>query len=112
MDYKVAMSMTNSSFNPSALTVIVPIFDGTFKNKLSATLDSILDQIDIEQNQIKVIVINGINSKSCRKTCEKEKYKKTFGNILNIVSSPADSLAKAMNIALPLVETDIFTVIN
>lgn len=112
MDYKVAMSMTNSSFNPSALTVIVPIFDGTFKNKLSATLDSILDQIDIEQNQIKVIVINGINSKSCRKTCEKEKYKKTFGNILNMVSSPADSLAKAMNIALPLVETDIFTVIN
>lgn len=110
MDYKVAMSMTNSSFNPSALTVIIPIFDGTFKSKLNVTLDSILAQTDIEQNQIKLIVINGINSKSCRKICEK--YKETFGDILNMVSIPANNLAKAMNIALPLVETDIFTVIN
>ena len=110
MDYKVAMSMTNSSFNPSALTVIIPIFDGTFKSKLNVTLDSILAQTDIEQNQIKLIVINGINSKSCRKICEK--YKETFGDILNMISVPANNLAKAMNIALPLVETDIFTVIN
>lgn len=70
MDYKVAMSMTNSSFNPSALTVIIPIFDGTFKSKLNVTLDSILAQTDIEQNQIKLIVINGINSKSCRKSAK------------------------------------------
>lgn len=110
MDYNVTVSMISSSFNPSSLTVIIPLFESTFAKKLNVTLDSILAQIDIEQNQIKVMVVNGINSKSCRKTCEK--YKETFGDILNMISVPADTLAKAINAALPLVETDILTIIN
>ncbi len=110
MDHNVTVAMTSSSFNPSSLTVIIPLFESTFTKKLSVTLDSILAQVDIEQNQIKVIVVNGINSKSCRKTCEK--YKEIFGDILSMISVSADTLAKAVNAAIPLVETDILAIIN